>query len=124
LGEEEERGYLGGGGEGEGCCVCYGCAQGFGVVFDFVFLFVEFVFAEEVVYGFVVLLLLAVSLWRGGREGVAYDLEELTLHFIFPSFRLELIGDSKHLLNSPGNHPRRLFSLSKTYNQYLRDRTN
>jgi hypothetical protein len=55
LGEEEEGGYLGRGGEGEGCCFCYGCAEGFGVVFDFVFLFVEFVFAEEVVYGFVVL---------------------------------------------------------------------
>ena len=64
--------------------------------------------------------LVNVELWRGG----AYDLEELTLHFIFPSFRLELVGDSKHLLNSPGNHPRRLFRLSQTYNQYLRNRTN
>jgi hypothetical protein len=55
LGEVEESSDLRGGGEWVSLCVCYGCAEGFGVVFDFVFFLVEFVFAEEVVYGFVVL---------------------------------------------------------------------
>jgi hypothetical protein len=55
LGEVKQRSDLRGGGERVGLGVCYGCAEGFEVVFDFVFFLVEFVFAEEVVYGFVVL---------------------------------------------------------------------
>ena len=57
LGEREERAHLGRRGEWEGSAVCYGGPVRFGVMFDFVFLFVEFVFAEEVVDRFVVLLL-------------------------------------------------------------------
>ena len=55
LGEGEEGPDLRWGSKGYGCGICHGCSEGFGVVFDFVFLFVEFVFAEEVVDGFIVL---------------------------------------------------------------------
>jgi hypothetical protein len=51
---------------------------------------------------------------------VAYDLEELTLHFIFPSFRLEFVGDSKHLLNSPSDVPARLSPKAVAGAQLLR----
>ena len=57
LGEREERAHLGRGGEGEGGAVCYSGPVGFGVMFDFVFLFIEFMFAEEVIDRFIVLLL-------------------------------------------------------------------
>lgn len=42
-------------GEADGCSVCDGCTQGLGVVFDFMFLFVELVFAQEIVDGFIIL---------------------------------------------------------------------
>ena len=53
LGEQEEGAHLGRGGEG----VVLSVMVCLGVMFDFVFLFVEFAFAEEVVDRFVVLLL-------------------------------------------------------------------
>ena len=72
LGEVKQRSDLRGGSERVSLCVCYGCAEGFGVVFDFVFFLVEFVFAEEVVYGFVVLkksnvlyMCVCMLVWRG-----------------------------------------------------------
>lgn len=55
LRECKQRPDLGGGAEWEGGGVCDGRAQGLRVVFDLVFLFVEFVLPEEVVDRLVVL---------------------------------------------------------------------
>ena len=44
------------------------------------------------------------------RKGT-YDLEELALHLVLPTFRLELARDTEDLLNCTGNHTRRRFSL-------------
>lgn len=41
--------------EGYNSDICYACATGFRIVLDFVFLFVEFAFAEEVIDRFVIL---------------------------------------------------------------------
>jgi len=48
LGEGEEGADLGWGCEGDSCRICHGCAESFGIVFDSVFIFIEFVFAEVV----------------------------------------------------------------------------
>lgn len=92
--------------------------QRFGVVFDLVFLFVEFMFAEKVVDGFVVLHKqddVFVRLVEGEIvRGITYDFEELSFHLIFPSFRLELVCNSKDLLNRPRYHTRRILRLEWT----------
>ena len=68
--------------------VCYGDAESFGVVLNFVFLFIEFVFAKQVVDRFVVLFdvcLKSVSNAQGrGTEGSVLQLRGIDPRFGIP----------------------------------------
>jgi len=83
-------------------------------MFDFMFLFVEFVFAEESFDGFVVLLRgwSLVCYQAGG--GITYDFEDWPSILYSHPFDLSSFRDSEHLLKySPRDHPRIFFRLKK-----------
>ena len=68
--------------------VCYGGAESFGVVLDFVSPFIEFLFAEQVVDGFVVpfdVCLKSVSNAQGwGTEGSVLQFQGIDPSFCIP----------------------------------------
>ena len=82
-----------------------------GIVFNLMLLFVEIVFPEKIVDGFVILRVWSETLGYGMKQKRTYDFEELAFHLVFPTFELHVFGNTENLLNCARDHPRRFFVL-------------
>ena len=84
------------------------------LVLDLVLLLVELALAKQVVDSLVVLREEGSTESRQEGETMrerTYDLEELALHLVLPTFGLELARNTEDLLDCTGDHTRRRFSL-------------